>query len=432
MYELMNAMRTEDCFNVFIDNYEDISLQPHIFEYYRLIIRNVLSKLFNNLCTEKKRLRRLSKSERLFLSCLLNQYISQATKRELARKIESLQLSPIKLFIKKKINLLRAILNYGLTSGLNVANDIIRSHLSYLPPITESQVRDILPSIDLEAETEFNSVENTYSTLIRICAIIKQLGYSHISVCLDKFDEDNRMKNNAETVSSFIAPLLTDNKILETPELQLVIAVWEIPFNRIRDIVRTQKHFCPLLSWPEYNLRNVLNKRLSIFSDHSLTDFNNLFDDDVNSESINEILYLSNGNPRDLWHIFNCIFQSQYSMNPNAKMISSAAIKMGLDDFVTHFNFYEYYPKKPNAKANSMDIYGYIKHLLKLPNTRFTKNQLREYANTGSSTNNYVVGMENIGLVVKTSEKTNHGGVIYQIVDPKVVYAFMNKLDISK
>ena len=78
-----------------------------------------------------------------------------------------------------------------------------------------------------------------------------------------------------------------------------------------------------------------------------------------------------------------------------------------------------------------MDVYGYIKHLLKLSSEEFTKNQLNDAAKIGGSINNYVVGMENIGLVAKTNEKYK-GGVIYRINDPKVVYAIKNKLDITK
>lgn len=96
------------------------------------------------------------------------------------------------------------------------------------------------------------------------------------------------------------------------------------------------------------------------------------------------------------------------------------------------FNFYEYYPKKPNFKASTMDIYSYIKHLLKLKDERFTKSQLNGSAKTGSSTSNYIVGMQNIGLVINTKEKSVNGGVLYQINDSKVVYAIKRGLDIAR
>ena len=78
-----------------------------------------------------------------------------------------------------------------------------------------------------------------------------------------------------------------------------------------------------------------------------------------------------------------------------------------------------------------MDIYSYIKHLLRLDSHVFTKNKLNDMAGTGGSTNNYVVAMENMGLIRRTGEKTQQGGLEYEIRDPKVRYARENGIDIS-
>lgn len=78
-----------------------------------------------------------------------------------------------------------------------------------------------------------------------------------------------------------------------------------------------------------------------------------------------------------------------------------------------------------------MDVYSFIKHLMKLDSNDFTKNKLSEMAKTGGSTNNYVISMENMGLIRKTGNKTTQGGVIYEIKDPKVRYAREYGVDIS-
>lgn len=414
-----------------IDDYSQLSIPPISQEYYKLIIARVTDALFTRLFDEKHRLKRLNKEEKLFLSLLLDQYTSQVTQSELIRKIESLQLSGIKRFIKSKINLIRAILNYGITAGLNVINDAIRNYLTYLPPIDESQIRDIMPTINFNSETTFSETEASYHLILRICGIVDKLGFGKVTVFFDKFDEDGRMENDAEKISEFISPLLVDNKLLENRNIQLIISVWEVPFKRLMGVVRTQKHYCPLLEWSTLFLMVALNKRLTVFSDGIISDFHMIFNEDVDDSAINEIVFLSNGNPRDLWHIINYIFQCQYSIDDNSTALTKEAIYQGLNEFVVRFNFYEYYPKKPKAKASTMDVYSYIKHLLKLSSETFTKNQLNEAAKIGSSTNNYVVGMENIGLVVNTKEKV-HGGVLYRINDPKVVYAIKNHLDISR
>ena len=422
---------SKDSFSCVIDDYSDLTLSPTVREYYELILANITSTLFNKLFDEKDRLKKLNKDDKLLLSFLLSEYTNQVTQAELVRKIEAIQLPGWKRLLKGKADLIRAVCNYGLTLGLNIVNDVIRNYFSGLPPIQESQIRDIAPQFNLAVESEFNTNDASYKFLLRVCALVKKLGYDRISVFFDKFDEDSRMENNAEIISEFISHLLTDKKLLENPSIQIVVSVWEVPFSRLTSIVRTQKHYCPQLNWTIEKLSDALNRRISVFSHGEISNYRNMFSSNVDENCFNSIFELSNGNPRDLWHIFDHIFHSQYEIDPLSTKLSSEAVMNGLTNFVMNFNFYEYYPRKSNAKANTMDVYSYIKHLLKLSDKKFTKNQLNALAQTGSSTNNYVIGMENIGLIAKTSEKLN-GGVLYQIKDPKVIYAIQNGLDISR
>ncbi len=308
---------------------------------------------------------------------------------------------------------------------------ILKNYYTFLPPIDEGDIKNILPQINMGLDSDFLEGNTHYEILCRLCIIIKKLGYDEIIIFFDKFDEDQRMKNNATTISEFINSLLTDNKILENLNLQLIISIWEIPFRKIMSEVRTQKHFCPILSWSERTLQNALNRRLQVFSGDKIRNYEDLFDISCESKNLEQMFELSNNNPRDLWHIMNSIMHAQYEIDSMKMKISDEAIVNGLRRFVSGFNFYEYYPKNPKAKANSMDIYSYIKHLLKVKEEKFTKNQLSLAANTGSSTNNYVVGMENIGLIANTGEKSS-GGVLYRICDPKVVYAIKNSIDITR
>ena len=78
-----------------------------------------------------------------------------------------------------------------------------------------------------------------------------------------------------------------------------------------------------------------------------------------------------------------------------------------------------------------MDIYRYINHLLKLPDSEFTANQLNSYAGTGGSTNNFIGSMQAMGLIVRTDSKIG-AGVVYRINDPKVIYAIHKGLRIAR
>lgn len=430
LYDLRNDSR-KNGITCTIDDFSRLPMKPSTNDYYELIIRNLAKCLFDRLIDEEKRLKKLKKDDRLFLSMLLFQYTSSTTKRELEEKVENIQLSKIKKIVKKNINFIRFLANYGLSTAVNLINDTLRNYYTFLPPVDEGNLKNILPQIDMGVDSDFLGGDTQYEILCRLCAIIKRTGYEEITVFLDKFDEDQRMQNNAATISEFVNSLLTENKILEDMNLQLIISIWEIPFRKIMSQVRTQKHFCPVLSWSERTLQDALNRRLQVFSGAKIKTYEDLFETSCESKNLEQIFLLANKNPRDLWHIMNSIMHAQYENDSTKMRISNEAIVNGLRSFVVGFNFYEYYPKNPKAKANSMDIYSYIKHLLKVKEEKFTKNQLNLLANTGSSTSNYVVGMENIGLIANTGEK-NSGGVLYRICDPKVVYAIKNSIDIIR
>jgi hypothetical protein len=159
--------------------------------------------------------------------------------------------------------------------------------------------------------------------------------------------------------------------------------------------------------------------------------FMDIIENSVEDRLIEKIFVIANANPRDLWHIWHEIFRAQYRTNYNSRKIGSDAIIDALEKFVTKFDFYEYYPRKKDARQNSNDVYSYVQHLLKLSDEKFTHNQLKNEASTGGSTRNYITGMQNIGLVKKMPQKRD-GSVLYCIKDPKVIYALKNKLDIDK
>ena len=252
-----------------------------------------------------------------------------------------------------------------------------------------------------------------------------------IIIFLDKIDEDSRFSNDSETIASFVEPLMTDNKLLLNPNLQIIVSIWSVPFNLLKDSIRTQKYYCPTLAWTKGDLLRVFKRRVQIYSDRDELDFDDFFAEDVTEEDKDTIITLSNGNPRDLWHIFNDLFLQQFTMDENSNKISRSAVEHGLVEFVRNFNYFEYYPRKKGAHANTMDVYKYIAHLLKLSAYEFTANQLNTEAGAGSSAQNYISGMQSIGLVNRTELKRN-AGVVYEIADPKVVYALLHEIRISQ
>jgi len=416
-----------------IDNFEDIPLTNNLTSFYSLILQNIVNEMLIYLALNKKTLKNLSSDDKILLSLLIKKYGETFTEKQLHEKIEKIQLNWFKRLINKFSPSITSFFNFGATAATNFGNELLTKYFGpYLPLINEGSIKKIVPDIKFNVENEFKSIEVSYSLLDKSLALAKKVSNAPAIVLIDKLDEDIRLENDAELISEFIKDLLCDNNLLLNSNIQLIVSVWKIPFKVLTPNFRRSKHFVYDIDWNPEHLEAVLNQRINHYSDSSLTDYHTLFDSIISQDDIDIIFELSNSNPRDLWGIFDCIYNEQHKLDSNTTKITSQALNNGLKSFVKTFAFYEYYPKKKNARKNTNDIYSYIQHLLKLNNdTEFTNDELRIAANTGGSTTNYITGMLNIGLISKTEKKRDGGSVIYEIIDPKVKYAIKNKLEIT-
>lgn len=414
-----------------IHDYSELSKLTNSKEIYRLIISNFLIELLAKIGNKPRLLRKLDKEDKILLSYLLSEFIPPVSQNLLKDKISKIQLSFLKTGLNWIYNKIRSPLNIGGSVVKNITYQYIMKHFSSLPPLeNDNQVQEFFPELKLSVDKDFFSQEISFRLLKKVGSIAHKLGFQKSVILLDRLDEDARFENDAEAIASFITPFLTDNNLMSITEFEIVFFVWSTPFRFIEELVRTQKYYCPSLNWSNADLEKLLNRRLEVYSNEKIRNFRNLFDPSISSEEINEIFHLANSNPRDIIHIFKILFEEQYRNDPSSKLFKVETLRSSLTKFVLEFNYFEYYPRKSNARANSMDIYSYAAHLLKLDHQEFSKNQLNIQAGTGSSTNNYVVGMERIGLIENIRQE--RGNAIYKIKDPKIVFCQKNGLELRK
>lgn len=395
---------------------------------YRFLTEEIASTFFLKITESPKILWSYTKEERVDLSMFLHTYVNASSKELLREKINKIQNGVIKRWSINAYNYSRVVLNYGLKAATKVVSDSITKHFSSLPEFDAGD-SEYFKKIEEHVDESFAQTNSNHYYLTRLCKLIKKHSFDKIYVLIDKIDEDVRFENDANKVSEFITGIASNNKVLTNDEFHMALFLWSTPFNYIRNNVRTQKLTFQKLDWSRIQLENVICRRMSTYSNKAVSKMTDILDS-CSVQNIELLFKMCNGNPRDLWHIVDKCFQEQFSLD-SSRRISDKAIEQGINRYVTEFNYYEYYPRKSGARANTMDVYSYIKHLTKLDSAKFTKDRLNEKAGTGSSTNNYVVAMENMGLIRKTSEKSQGGAVIYEIRDPKICFAMENDIAIG-
>lgn len=414
-----------------IHDYSSLSKKTSLIEIYKLLISNFSIDLFTKLGKYKFALLKLNKEDKILLSYILSQFLQPVSQNLLKDQISKVQIPLWTRAAHRIYNILRGPLNVGGTVAKNITYQYLLKHFSYLPHLEENnQVQEFFPELKLNVDEDFFTQDITFSLISKIGNISDKLGFKKPVILFDRLDEDSRFENDAEIISEFITPFLTDGNLLSINNFQLIFFVWSTPFRFIEDLVRTQKYYCPSLRWSKFDLEKLLNKRLEIYSNNNISNYKDLFHSDVLESDLNEIFDLSNSNPRDLIHIFKILFEEQYRYDSGCNAFGKTIIDQALTKFVLDFNYFEYYPKKSNARSNSMDIYSYSAHLFKLDSKEFSKNKLNEAAGTGSSTNNYVIGMEKIGLIENIRQE--RGNAVYTIKDPKIIFCQKHKLDLKK
>jgi len=395
---------------------------------YEFLTESIAGEFFRTMSFNPARLWKYDKDERIDLSMYLHRFVKSSTKAQLTEQIKRIQNGPLKCTAIGLYNTSRVVLNYGLKAATKVASDALTKHFSALPEF-DSGDSEYFKRLEAEVDESFTDEERSFLFLSKLCSLIRKSKISEILLIIDKIDEDPRFKNDSESIANYLEGIASNNKVMVNESFKIVLFVWSTPFNSIKSNVRTQKLIFQPLSWTPKALKEATGKRLSAFSNKKVDDIEELFSPD-GVEVLDDLVDMSNENPRDLWHLIDKSIKSQFEIDSSSK-ISRQAVSNGIREFVQQFNYYEYYPRKAKSRADSMDVYSYIKHLMKLDSDRFTKNKLNEMAKTGGSTNNYVVAMENMGLIKKTGDKSNQGGVIYMIKDPKVQYAQANGIEIG-
>lgn len=419
---------SEDTLFCKVDDYSPLQEKYSESDIYRFLISTIANSFFQDAAKGKLYHGKLSDDQRVLLAYYYVNFASDSTRGLANRAIKAIQLSPAKRFGIAAYNFFRNPLNILANASTSLLADVVAKATG--AAAISQQASEYFPEVSAALESELPAADATFEALRRLNQLILKAGYRRITVVFDKIDEDNRFDNAAEEIADFISPILANNKLLLDDTFQFVCSLWVVPLNFIKDKVRTQKISSPLLKWQHDDLVRAFDRRIEVFSGRESCRFSTLFAEDVSSELKTAILDLSNSNPRDLWHLFNQIFRCQFVLDSTAEKISREACERGMIAFVDQFNFYEYYPRKANARANSMDVYAYIKHLQKLDSPTFTRNQLNDKAGTGSSTLNYTVGMENLGLIDK--DVTDKGENQYWIRDPKVRFALAHGIEIKK
>lgn len=435
LFELVSE-RSKNAKVAQISDFSDLPKIPDRADIFGLYVTALAGVLFQKLLPQMSNIFfnrvSLDPEDKVLVSYLLKNHTTTLSRAALKEEMRRIQYGKFKRAAVWVFNLLRGVANQATSTGVDIVSQTIRRSLG-LPDSSAGDApnaKDYFERVELQVDADFDEDKANLLLLRKTVALCHKLGLKPITLVLDRIDEDPRLRNDSMVIADFLRPFLVENEIFYGSDLQFIFSIWSIPFQNVKSDFRSNKFCVEQVQWRDHELINVLDKRLQHYSSNVVSSYTHLFGDPAFFKS--NVLPLANANPRDLWQLINQILREQYLLDPTAKKVSTAAMQAGMHTFVKGFSYYEYYPRKIDARSNSLDIYSYIAHLRKLSSCTFTISSLSTLAGTGSSTTNYVVSMEGIGLIRKCEEKGPNGATLYEVKDPKVRFAIQNRIEIRR
>ena len=294
---------------------------------YEFLTESIAGEFFRAMIFKPGGLWKYDKDERKDLSMYLHRFVKPSTKIQLTEQIKRVQNGLLKRSVISLYNTSRIFLNYGLKAATKVASDALTKHFSALSEF-DSGDSDYFKRLEAEVDESFTDEERSFFYLNKLCLLIKKSKAPEIVVIVDKLDEDTRFKNDSEAIAKYLEGIASNNKVMVSDLFKIVLFVWSTPFNSIKSNVRTQKLMFQQLSWTPKELKEATGKRLSAFSNGKVNEIEELFSPN-GVDDINDLLAMSNENPRDLWHLIDKSIKSQFEIDSSSK-ISSQAVSVGI------------------------------------------------------------------------------------------------------
>ncbi len=282
LYDFNRNTQRQNTIVISVSDYSQLGTKFEGSDLYKFVIRNLSDEFFRRMGEDRKTGSKLARADKVLLTYFMVHFTKPATVAELRRQVQDMQhglMSRVASWIYDKT---RLPLNIGANAAAKFLGELI-ARATAAPTAVEPPWTEYFPELGKRVDESFTDAEASYSMLRRLVSLVRKVGYDRVVFMFDKIDEDPRLDNAAEDISDFIEPLVTDNKFLLDDQFQVIISLWVIPFNLLKDRVRTQKIHCPKLEWSESDLLAVLGRRLAVFSGEKVTSLSDLIAADVTS-----------------------------------------------------------------------------------------------------------------------------------------------------
>lgn len=256
----------------------------------------------------------------------------------------------------------------------------------------------------------------------RLVDFSQSFGFSGICVLIDKLDETAVTTNSSEATAQLIFPLLSNIQLLEINNFSWIAFIWDAVQEHFNNKyrIRLDKIAHANISWDYIELKEMLDKRMSFFSNGKLS-FESILDVSENKDKvIEQLIYISVKSPRELIKLCDIIFR-EHDANEFKGGINDYSLNAGIDKYCldTIGTWYDS---------------GVLQQIYRLGKENFVNKDVQNlFKISDQGARNKIKGWEDMQIVKKKGTTPSDAGgkpvTLYEIADPRIIRIINKELD---
>lgn len=414
---LMDDFQREKVFCVLIDDFDGISAKDNTKELLVFSMQKVITSFGLFLLKNKQCLAGISKIEKEKLTLFINTFFETLSKTQFYDLYD-------KTTHIRSINISKRIFNWFLLKPINTVlsgcsefiGSTISRALGLTAPISHSTYKEYIA--ELPETMHMNKIDSMTlsdrslkTMLFELTSIIKNCGFNGVVLIYDKIDEYRLLGTNVSSISGFIKDFVLDTALLLNGNISLVFSFWSRIRQPLADVGVRYDKLKPIdITWSNEELNDIINNRLSYFSDKKVIELKSI----IPEKHIDTIIELTKQSPRHLIMLLSKIYDEQITIDAKSTMFCNDAVEKGLANFAQNFDFGTFY-----GGNNPETVKKTVKTLLKIQKVEFESQDIvAAYKISTQAANGKIRTMLDYGLIDDITEGTKTKQ--YRISEPRI------------
>ena len=182
------------------------------------------------------------------------------------------------------------------------------------------------------------SIRGVLQSLVEMA---QSFGFTGICVLVDKVDEHPKTQRSTEDSARLVYPIISQVQFMELEGFAWIFFLWDKIKPHLSSeklSARLDKYAHSEVAWPKEYLDQMIQNRVSYFSDGKIKNLSELCDKDTSAaDHLDNIISLVQHSPRELIRLLDIItreFNSNYAHEKPARLLSNQDFEVGQDVYV--------------------------------------------------------------------------------------------------